>query len=190
VPGLSAGLLLSATLLAPPQDPSGAARRGASLRLPRSGDPPAPGGYWSTSEQRGRRGTPRDGEDELTVGSVLFSLGMLRVGAAALTIWMAQTPGRCPAIDDAGCRSLLIYGWFGVGEGGLMVGTGLTYLIIGGVRRNRYQRWRRGESVALRGREFADRVRFGPSVALAPVVGGSAPAPAIVGGGVRVRVQF
>jgi hypothetical protein len=132
--GSCAGLLLLATTLAPPSEPSA---------------DPAPGGYWSVAEQRQRRGEPPDGHDELTIGSVLFSLGLLRTGAAGITIWMARTPGKCPVRPTTGCQSMEIYGWLGFGEGGLMVGTGLTYLIIGAVRQNRHRRWKAGENVAL-----------------------------------------
>ena len=128
--------LLATTLMAPAAEPP----------------PPAPGGYWSLGEQRARRSEPPDGEDEITVGSILFSLGLLRVGAAGVTLWMARTPSRCPASDPEGCRGMEIYGWLGFGEGGLMVGTGLTYLIIGAVRRQRHQRWESGLSVGPRRR--------------------------------------
>jgi hypothetical protein len=163
MPGSCAALLLLATTtLAPPDPPSG-----------------APGGYWSISEQRQRRGEPPDGDDELTIGSVLFSLGLLRSGAAAATIWMARTPGKCPAQDSGGCSSMEIYGWFGVGEGGLMVGTGLTYLIIGAVRQHRHRRWQAGESVAL------PRSWVGaPHLELGPWMIGT------VGGGAQLRLRF
>jgi hypothetical protein len=159
--------LLIATTLAPPSDPA------------------APGGYWSTSEQRERRGEPPDGDDELTIGSVLFSLGALRTGAAALTIWLARTPGKCPTDDPAGCRPMEIYGWVGFGEGGLMVGTGLTYLIIGAVRQRRHRRWQAGESVAL------PRSRVGvPQLELGPWVIGTNGTLEPVGGGAQLRLRF
>ena len=65
----------------------------------------APGGYWSLSERHARTGEPEDGEEQLTVGSILFSLGLLRAGAAGITVWMAGQPGLCPASDEAGCDS-------------------------------------------------------------------------------------
>lgn len=157
--------LLFATTLAPPSDP------------------PAPGGYWSVAEQRQRRGEPPDGDDELTIGSVLFSLGLLRTGAAAVTIWMARTPEQCPIEDPAGCRPMEIYGWLGVGEGGLMVGTGLTYLIIGAVRQRRHRRWQAGESVML-SRAWAGA----PKLELGPMLLGSMRDP--VGAGAQLRLRF
>jgi hypothetical protein len=161
--------LLVATMLAPPSEPA-----------------PAPGGYWSTSEQRERRGEPPDGEDELTVGSVLFSLGFLRLGAAGVSIWMARTPGKCPVTDPAGCRPYEIYGWAGFGEGGLMVGTGLTYLIIGAIHRERHDRWSGGERVRLsRGRALVQRrLEVGPWV-IAPRW-----LDQPLGGGAQLRLRF
>lgn len=166
----SCAALLLATMLAPP---------------PAQPDLAAPGGYWSTSEQRQRRGEPRDGDDELTIGSVLLSLGALRTGAAALTIWMARTPGRCPIDDPAGCRPMEIYGWFGVGEGGLMVGTGLTYLIIGAVRQHRHRRWQAGERVTLP-RSWVAR----PQLELGPWMLATPQTTALVGGGAQLRLRF
>lgn len=156
-----------ATLLAPP-DPSPAL---------------APGGYWSTSELRERRGEPPDGEDELTIGSVLFSLGILRTGAAGVTIWLARTPGRCPV--ESGCGPMEIYGWVGFGEGGLMVGTGLTYLIIGAARRSRHRRWEAGESV-MRSRPWPGiaKLEIGPWMLGAPNTA------LAVGGGAQLRLRF
>lgn len=168
--GLCAALLLTTTLAPPAPDP-------------------APGGYWSIGEQRQRRGEPPDGHDELTVGSVLFSLGLLRIGAAAATIWLARTPERCPVASAGGCRSLEIYGWFGVGEGGLMFGTGLTYLIIGAVRDRRHRRWRAGESVLLRG--GSPRLELGPWLMSPPVfdpMGGPMGRP--MGAGTQLRWHF
>ncbi len=172
--GLCAGLLV-ATMLAPPSDPPASS--------------PAPGGYWSASEQRQRRGEPPDGDDELTIGSVLFSLGILRVGAAAVTVWMARTPNRCPVSDPKGCGPLEIYGWFGVGEGGLMIGTGLTYLIIGAIRRDRHRRWSVGERVML-SPPRSGRLEFAvePWVLRAPT--SMAFSPAVVGAGAQLQLRF
>ncbi|MFO7563431.1 MAG: hypothetical protein R6X02_12370 [Enhygromyxa sp.] len=169
--GLCAALVL-ATTLAPPPDP-------------------APGGYWSVGEQRQRRGEPPDGDDELTVGSVLFSLGLLRIGAAAVNVWMARTPQKCPIKDPGGCRSFEIYGWFGVGEGGLMFGTGLTYLIIGAVRDRRHRRWQAGESVARpRAWGAARRLELGPWLVWRPEDRPGLLRADPVGGGAQFRWRF
>ena len=182
MPGLCAALWLATTLAPAPVSPEAQSGVGNDSSEPA---PSAPGGYWSIAEQRERRGQPPDGDDELTIGSVLFSLGLLRTGAAAATIWLARTPGRCP-IDDpgGGCRSMEIYGWFGFGEGGLMVGTGLTYLIIGAVRQRRHRRWQAGQSVVLR-REWVGTPRFelGPWPMWTLRAGPT-------GGGAQLRLRF
>ena len=87
-----------------------------------------------------------------------------------------------------------IYGWAGFGEGGLMLGTGLTYMIIGGVRRSRHLRWEGGESVMLsRPRRVAgwmsERVEIGPWVIRSDRFGSSSPAVSAGGGG-QFRLRF
>ena len=136
-----------------------------------------PGGYLTIAEVRERQREPLDGEDEITIGSVLFSLGALRIGAAALTIWMAHNPNRCPADEPETCSGLEVYGWVGVGEGGLMLTTGAVYLAIGATRRSKYRRWQRGESVA-------DRLQVGPWLVRTP--GRWAPG----GGGLQLQLRF
>jgi hypothetical protein len=108
-----------------------------------------PGGYWTFAEQHERSREPLDGDDELTIGSVLFSLGILRAGAGVLTAMMANDTELCPLTEPRGCDGLRNYGWAGVAEGGLMIGTGITYLAIGATRRQRHRRWERGEAAAL-----------------------------------------
>jgi hypothetical protein len=156
-------------------------------------EPAAPGGYWSITEQRERRGEPPDGDDELTIGSVLFSLGLLRTGAAGLTIWLARTPSRCPTETPGGCGPMETYGWVGFGEGGLMVGTGLTYLIIGGVRRVRHRQWQRGQRVHLNptALEFgAAQLQVGPWMPPPPMAGPLAFDLGAIGGGAQIRLRF
>lgn len=138
-----------------------------------------PGGYLTIAEARERQREPLDGEDEIMIGSVLFSLGALRVGAAALTIWMAHDPNRCPADEPETCSGLEVYGWVGVGEGGLMLTTGAVYLAIGATRRSKYRRWQRGESVA-------DRLQVAPWVMTPPGRGLRAPN----GGGLQLQLRF
>jgi hypothetical protein len=185
-------VVLVATMLAPASEPP----------------PPAPGGYWSLGEQRARRGEPPDGDDDLTVGSILFSLGFLRTGAAAVTVWMARTPSRCPSREPEGCRSMEIYGWVGFSEGGLMVGTGLTYLIIGLARRAKHRRWQAGESVSLglppvavprrwAGSPRPPRFELGPWwLPATEMPGGTSPQQGFVlwgppvGGGAQLRLRF
>jgi hypothetical protein len=123
--------------------------RPAPVETPVHTDATVPGGYWTFAEQHERSREPLDGDDELTIGSVLFSLGFLRAGAGVLTAMMANDTELCPLTEPRGCNGLRNYGWAGVAEGGLMIGTGITYLAIGASRRERHRRWERGEAVAL-----------------------------------------
>jgi hypothetical protein len=148
------------------------------------------------AEQRDRRGEPPDGHDELTIGSVLFSLGLFRAGAAGVTVWLARTPGRCPITEPGGCRSMEIYGWLGFGEGGLMVGTGLTYMIIGGVRRSRHRRWQQGwqgstHEMSRRWSNWSSpgRLELGPWVIQSGLPGPATPLD-VAGGGGQLRLRF
>lgn len=165
----------------------------------------APGGYWSLGEQRDRQREPKDGEEELTIGSVLLSLGLLRAGAGAVTIWMGDQPRFCdPADPTTDCGSLRTYGWVGVGEGGLMFTTGIVYLAIGAHHRRRHDAWRRGEPLALRIGHAGQRLTLRPWLHLAPgaqpglELGASGPihplradpALSLTGGGLRVHVRF
>lgn len=146
---LLATVLLAGTIAAAPGDQAPAPSE-------------APGGYWTISEQRERQREPLDGEDELTVGSVLFSLGLLRAGAGLLSVWMAEQPSMCPDTEQ-GCGGLRTYGWVGVGEGGVLTGTGIVFLAIGASRRRQHQRWQRGEPLA-RWRALNERVQLSPWV--------------------------
>jgi hypothetical protein len=188
---IGASLLLAGTVsVVPPLAPWSTSLHAAAPSPPRetvSAAPPSeapPGGYWSLGEQRERAREPLDGEFELTVGSVLFSLGLLRAGAGALSVWMAGRPDLCPSSDtDGDCSGLRIYGWVGVGEGALMFGTGIVYLAIGATRRARHQRWERGEPISWRRGGLVRRVQWSPW--LAP---GFGRAPG--GGGLRVQLRF
>ncbi|PRP92363.1 hypothetical protein ENSA5_49940 [Enhygromyxa salina] len=171
-----ANLLLAGTISAPPSEAP-------------------PGGYWTMGEQREREREPADGDDELTIGSVLFSLGLLRAGAAALSLWMAGRPDLCPISADADCSSLRTYGFVGIGEGSLMIGTGIVYLAIGASRRQRHQRWQRGEVTQLRHPPLTRRLQLGPWLTPSPAgwawgEGAVATPRSLTGGGVRVRVRF
>lgn len=164
------------------------------VETPRSTE--APGGYWSLAEQHERSREPADGEDELTIGSVLFSLGFLRAGAGVLMAVMADDPDLCPLTEARGCSGLRNYGWAGVAEGGLMIGTGITYLAIGLSRRQRHHRWERGEVLSWRhpgaalklvdvGPWLLPRSRDGISEARDSGTG-----PRVDGAGLRVQLRF
>jgi hypothetical protein len=143
-------LLLSLALVGAisPPEPGTAETVPVATETPRHDESIAPGGYWTLAEQHERSREPPDGEDELTIGSVLFSLGFLRAGAGVLTALMADDLELCPLTEPRGCSGLRNYGWAGVAEGGLMLGTGITYLAIGATRRQRHRRWERGEPLA------------------------------------------
>jgi hypothetical protein len=139
----------------------------------------APGGYWTVGEQHERSREPLDGEDDLTIGSVIFSLGFVRAGAGVLTIVMSNDSDLCPITEPRGCSGLRSYGWVGVAEGGLMVGTGLAYMIIGAARRERHRRWKSGEPLADVGPWLIPRA-----------VGGFSQSRALAGAGLRLQLQF
>jgi len=180
---LTASLVLAVTIVAPP--------------------PPSepPGGYWSFGEQHERAGEPQDGEDELTLGSVLLSLGLLRLGAAGVTIWMGDQPQYCPPDDPSvDCGPLRIYGWVGVGEGALMLGTGIVYLGIGAHHRRRHEAWRRGEPLSLRLGNSHAHLSARPWLMLRPATRAAQnatrpavqtfTAPVFEGAGLRLQLRF
>ena len=173
MPPLATTILLAGTLAAEPPPP----------------DPAPPGGYWTLGEARERQTEPPDGEDELTIGSVLLSLGLLRAGAAGVTIYLARTSRLCPVVEEQ-CGGLEIYGYVGLGEGGLMIGTGIVYLAIGATRRRRHREWARG-GAASRWLE-PGRLELGPFLT-PPRVGADprgAPGPWPTGGGVQLQLRF
>jgi hypothetical protein len=138
-------ILLTASLLASP--PLGTLPEGPSpgpdaIATPLLGWQPAPtppGGYWSLGERS--EPEPPDGHDAITIGSVIFSLGLIRAGAGAAAVYMATRPELC-AVD---CRSTSAFGWAGVGFGALMFTSGLISLSIGLAQRAKRERWQRGE---------------------------------------------
>lgn len=149
-----------------------------------------PGGYWTVAEAHEREREPLDGEDQLTIGSVLLSLGLIRGAAGAVNIWMASNTDLCPMTQTRGCSGLRNYGWVGVAEGGLMFATGITSLAIGAVRRQRHRRWERGEAVSLmRPSDALDAVDVGPWLIPRSTVRFS-DGPALAGAGLRLRFQF
>ncbi|PRQ04907.1 hypothetical protein [Enhygromyxa salina] len=152
---------------------------GTTIAAAPPGDEPPPGGYWTLGEQRERQGEPHDGEDELTIGAVLFSLGLLRTGAGVLNIWMADQPSMC-SDPEQGCSSLRAFGWAGLGEGGLLTGTGIVYLAIGASRRSQHQRWERGEPLV-------QRLQLSPWLDASRGPAGSV---RLTGGGACVQLRF
>ncbi|GEM_PF-3267955 len=107
----------------------------------------APGGYWGLAERRPPE--PKDGDEELIMGGVLLSLGVLRAGAG-LTTFLAGRPDHCK-YDLKSCENVRYYGYAGLGFGGLMLGTGIVFLILGQARRERHRRWKLDGSLAVLG---------------------------------------
>ncbi len=131
--------------------------------------PPAddlpPGGYWRLGERR--EPEPNDGEDNLLVGGILGSLGLLRTASGVAQVYVAS-PEQCPrlepyGIEAGGCPQLRAYGWAGVGFGGLFLATGVTLLAIGGAQRKKHRAWKRRYGLAMR--PALGRDRFGVDLA-------------------------
>lgn len=146
-------------IAAPPARAGEPARESVSL-LAWQPAPPAPGGYWRFGEQSVPE--PPDGEDMLTIGAVMFSLGMIRAGAGGVSVYLATRPEVC----KESCRSMNGYGWAGVGYGGLMAVTGAVMLIIGAAQRAEHDRWERGEARVHVAPWSADRRSLGLMVDL------------------------
>ena len=111
----------------------------------------APGGYYQLGESRERE--PVDGENKVFTGGLLLPLGLLRAGAGAGMAVMAA-PTYCkriygPNTADATCNGLKIYGFGGVGIGGLMAATGAVLLAWGLTQRARHAKWMRDHGLAL-----------------------------------------
>ncbi len=116
---------------------------------PQAGPPaPPPGGYWGIGEQR--EPEPKDGHQALLVGAILSPLGLLRIGGAVSTIVVVQD-GRCQRTLDANddtCQSLRLWGYSGLGMGGLMFVTGVVFLGIGFHRKAEHDAWKRRYSIS------------------------------------------
>ena len=142
VPGSRAvSLLIAGTLAGPPASGAEGPQAGPT--------PPPPGGYWELGEQR--EPEPKDGRQSLLVGAILTPLGLLRVGGAVSTIYVAQD-GRCQTTlqaNDDTCQSLRLWGYSGLGMGGLMFVTGVVFLGIGFHRRAEHDAWKRRYSISM-----------------------------------------
>jgi hypothetical protein len=122
----------------------------AGTAAPPAAEQPPPGGYWRVGERR--EPEPDDGQDNITIGSILFSLGVLRAGAGAVQVYLAS-PGQCANLESSGlgegsCPSVRGYGWAGVALGGLFIGTGVTMLAIGLSQRKEHEAWKRRYGIA------------------------------------------
>lgn len=83
---------------------------------------------------------PPDGYEALTIGSVLFSLGLFRAGAGGVSVYMATRPDLCLG----NCRSMSLFGWSGVGFGALMFVTGIVSMSVGAAQQAKHRDWQRG----------------------------------------------
>ncbi len=129
--GLSAGTVAVVLALTPP--------------LPLDSDAEIPGGYHDMMALRGEE--PPDGEKKITLGSVLFSLGMIQFGSAIASA-VTASPRYCSSVygasvTDETCSGLRIYGAVGAGFGGLMAASGGVILGLGLIQRRRHRQWRR-----------------------------------------------
>lgn len=121
-----------------------------AVALARPADPPPldpnneiPGGYLDSEDLRGSE--PDDGHNQVTLGSILFSLGLLRVGAGVVGV-VTASPGYCAQVygdsaSDKTCSGLQVYGGVGIGLGALMSATGVVILSLGLVKRQRHRKW-------------------------------------------------
>ncbi|HRI09483.1 MAG TPA: hypothetical protein PKW35_16795 [Nannocystaceae bacterium] len=109
------------------------------------------GGYHDRTELRAPE--PEDGEGRVMIGSILFSLGLLRVGVSAASV-ATTSPTRChsvygSSVSDRTCNGLRTFGYVGIGYGTLMVGTGVAFLAWGLLLRERHREWVRRRGVAI-----------------------------------------
>lgn len=145
-------------LLAPLVTNLAAGTAALAVALVRPADPPPlsehsdiPGGYLSAEDLRGSE--PDDGQNQVTLGSILFSLGGLRVGAGVVGLVTAM-PDRCAqvygsSVADNTCSGLRIYGASGIALGGLMMISGVVILSMGLVKRHQHRKWRHERGMAF-----------------------------------------
>jgi hypothetical protein len=135
--GLSAGTAALALAFTPP--------------LPVDSNAEIPGGYHDMMALRGVE--PPDGDSKITLGSVLFSLGMIQF-AGGLGSVVTALPQYCsvlngPAVAADNCHGLRIYGVIGATFGGLMAASGGVILGMGLIQRRRHRQWLRDAGLVL-----------------------------------------
>ena len=135
--GLSAGTVAVVLALTPP--------------LPLDSNAEIPGGYHDMMVLRGPE--PPDGDAKITLGSVLFSLGMIQFASGLTSVVTAQ-PRYCGLVYGASvtadtCSGLQIYGIVGSAFGGLMAASGGVILGLGLIQRQRYRQWRRDAGLVI-----------------------------------------
>lgn len=129
---LVAGTAALAVALARPADPP-----------PLNADTEIPGGYLDAEDLRGSE--PDDGQSKITLGSILFSLGGLRLGAGIVGL-VTASPDHCAQVygksaPSSTCTGLRTFGYVGMGFGALMAAGGLGILVHGLVQKHRHRVW-------------------------------------------------
>lgn len=119
---------------------------------PLSPDIEVPGGYYDAMDLRTDH-EPPDGDKQITLGSVLFSLGLIQT-MGGLSSYVTATPAYCDkvygaSVTDQTCSGLRIYGIVGMVFGGLMAATGASFLGWGLVHRKRHREWKRERGLTL-----------------------------------------
>lgn len=113
---------------------------------PRETQSEVPGGYYEAMDLRGDD-EPPDGDKKVTLGSVLFALGLIQAGGGTSS-YITATPRYCSSVYGSGvseqtCSGLRIYGIVGIAFGGLMAVTGATFLGWGLIERQKHRTWMR-----------------------------------------------
>lgn len=111
-----------------------------------------PGGYYEAMDLR-RDDEPPDGDKKITLGSVLFALGLIQAGGG-VSSYVTATPAYCPLVygarvSDTTCSGLRIYGIVGIAFGGLMAASGATMLGWGLIQRKKHREWMRERGLTL-----------------------------------------
>jgi hypothetical protein len=136
--------------------------------------PGIPGGYWDA--ERARPPEPKDGEEEVLVGSIILPIGIISAASSAAMVWLS-TPGHCQQRwatidahpDASACKGVYAFGWVRITYGSLMVITGAALLGVGLHRRHQHQAWDR--RYALRPRVGVGFASTGATVSLSLRVG-------------------
>ncbi len=124
----------------------------ATTPPPLGSDEEIPGGYYDAMDLR-HEDEPADGDKQVTLGSVLFALGVLQVGGG-IGSYVTATPRYCDqvygrTVSPETCSGLRIYGIVGVVYGTLMTATGAAFLGWGLVQRQRHRLWLKDRGLAL-----------------------------------------
>lgn len=124
----------------------------SSVASPRHTESEVPGGYYEAMDLRGDD-EPVDGDKKVTLGSVLFALGLLQAGGG-VSSYLTATPRYCSSVygssvSDSTCSGLRIYGIVGIAFGGLMVVTGATFLGWGLIERQKHRKWMKERGFSL-----------------------------------------